>query len=73
MACMAVTMPTSAVMPKAIMAMVIPLRSVLLRSERKERERMSECFMQAFEDKQVVSSETARSLFAKAAEKQNPP
>ena len=47
MASMAVMIPTRAMMPKAMMATVRPVRSLLLRTVLEARERMSEKFMDA--------------------------
>lgn len=44
-ASIAVMMPIKAMMPKAIMATVIPLRSLLLRTVRKAKEKTSEVFI----------------------------
>jgi hypothetical protein len=45
MALMAVIIPTTAIMPKAMMATVSPVRSLLLRMERNASEKMSRKFM----------------------------
>jgi hypothetical protein len=47
MALMAVIIPTNAMMPNAIIATVIPLRSLWLLTVRKEREKISANFMAA--------------------------
>ena len=46
MALIAVMIPTRAMMPKAMMATVMPVRNLLLRMVRNERERMSDNFME---------------------------
>jgi hypothetical protein len=43
---MAVIIPTNAIIPKAIMETVIPVRSLLLRTVRKDRESTSFVFME---------------------------
>ena len=45
MASMAVLMPTSAMMPNAIMATVMPVRTLLLLTVRKDRESVSRNFI----------------------------
>ena len=58
---MAVMMPTNAVIPNAIIAMVMPLRKRLLRMVRKESERTSAVFMPT-EDKLVEASQTKQMI-----------